>query len=100
MSAAGFNLKPLGDKVIVEVLEASDKSKGGIVLPDTAKEKPQEAKVLAVGLGKTLPNGKVVPPEMKAGDQILFGKYSGSEVKLNGREFLIINQDDVLALIK
>ena len=95
-----MNLKPLGGKIIVEVLEARDKTKGGIVLPDTAQEKPQEAKVLAVGSGKVLPNGKVIPPEVRAGDVVLFGKYSGSEVKLNGKEYLIINHDDVLAVIK
>ena len=95
-----MNLKPLGDKVIVEVLGAKDRTKGGIVLPDTAQEKPQEAKVLAVGSGKVLPNGKVIPPELKVGDTVLFGKYSGNEVKLEGKEFLIINQDDVLAVIK
>ncbi len=95
-----MNLKPLGDKVIVEVLDAKDKSSGGIILPDNAKEKPQEAKVLAVGSGKVLGNGKVVPPELKAGDTVLFGKYSGNEVKLDGKEFLIILQDDVLAVIK
>ena len=95
-----MNLKPLGDKVIVEVLDAKEKSSGGIILPDNAQEKPQEAKVLAVGSGKTLGNGKVVPPELKAGDTVLFGKYSGNEVKLDGKEFLIIQQDDVLAVIK
>ena len=95
-----MNLKPLGEKVIVEVLEARDKTKGGIVLPDSAKEKPQEAKILAVGSGKVLPNGKVIPPEVKVGDVVLFGKYSGSEIKMNGKEYLIIGQDDVLAVIK
>ena len=95
-----MNLKPLGDKVIVEVLGAKDRTKGGIVVPDSAKEKPQEAKVLAVGSGKVLPSGKVIPPELKVGDTVLFGKYSGNEVKLDGKEFLIINQDDVLAVIK
>ena len=95
-----MNLKPLGEKVIVEVLGASDRTKGGIILPDTAKEKPQEAKVIAVGSGKILNNGKVVPPEVKTGDTILFGKYSGNEVKVNGKEFLIINQDDILAVIR
>ena len=95
-----MNLKPLGDKVIVEVLDAKDKTSGGIILPDSAQEKPQEAKVLAVGSGKLLRNGKVVPPEMKTGDTVLFGKYSGNEVKLDGKEYLIINQDDVLAVIK
>ncbi|MBI1952560.1 MAG: co-chaperone GroES [Candidatus Omnitrophica bacterium] len=95
-----MNLKPLGDKIIVEVLQAGDRTKGGIILPDTAKEKPQEAKVLAVGSGKVLGNGKVVAPEMKVGDTILFGKYSGNEVKVDGKELLIINQDDVLAVIR
>ena len=95
-----MNLKPLGDKVIVEVLGAKDKSSGGIILPDNAREKPQEAKVLAVGSGKVLGNGKVVPPELKAGDTVLFGKYSGNEIKRDGKEFLIIQQDDVLAVIK
>ena len=95
-----MNLKPLGDKVIVEVLGAKDRTKGGIILPDTAKEKPQEAKVISVGSGKVLANGKVVPPDVKTGDTVLFGKYSGSEVKVNGKEYLIINQDDILAVIK
>ena len=95
-----MNLKPLGDKVIVEVLGAKDKSSGGIILPDNAQEKPQEAKVLAVGSGKTLGNGKVVPPELKAGDTVLFGKYSGNEIKRDGKELLIIQQDDVLAVVK
>ena len=95
-----MNLKPLGDKIIVEVLGAKDKTRGGIILPDSAKEKPQEAKVVSTGSGKTLPNGKVVPPEVKTGDTIVFGKYSGSEVKVGGKEYLIINQDDILAVIK
>ncbi len=95
-----MNRKPLGDKVIVEVLGAKEKSTGGIFLPDSAQEKPQEAKVLAVGSGKVLPNGKVAPPEVREGDKVLFGKYSGSEIKLDGKEYLIINQDDVLAVIK
>ena len=95
-----MNLKPLGDKVIVEVLSAEDKTKGGIILPDTAKEKPQEAKVIAVGSGKTLENGKVVAPEVKAGDIVIFGKYSGSEVKVDDKEYLIIDADDILAIVK
>ncbi|MBI3317607.1 MAG: co-chaperone GroES [Candidatus Omnitrophica bacterium] len=99
-TAVAATLRPLADKVIVEVLEASDRTKGGIVLPDSAQEKPQEAKVIAVGSGKVLPSGKVVPPDVKAGDKVLFGKYSGSEVKIDGRELLIINQDDILAVIK
>ena len=95
-----MNVKPLGDKIIVEVFGAKDKTQGGIILPDSAKEKPQEAKVLSVGSGKLLPSGKVVPPDVKAGDTVLFGKYSGSEVKLDGKEYLIIGQEDVLAVIK
>ena len=95
-----MNLKPLGDKVIVEILKAEEKTKGGIILPDTAKEKPQEAKVIAVGSGKTLENGKVVAPEVKAGDIVIFGKYSGSEVKVEDKEYLIIDADDILAIVK
>ena len=95
-----MNLKPLGEKVIVEVLNAQDKTKGGIILPDSAKEKPQEAKVVSTGSGKTLPSGKTVPPDVKAGDTVIFGKYSGNEVKVNGKEYLIINSDDILAVIK
>ena len=95
-----MNLKPLADKVIVEVLGAKDRTKGGIILPDSAKEKPQEAKVIAVGSGKVLSNGKVIPPDVKTGDTVLFGKYSGNEVKVDGKEYLIINQDDILAVIK
>ena len=95
-----MNLKPLGGKVIVEILKAEEKTKGGIILPDTAKEKPQEAKVIAVGSGKTLENGKVVAPDVKTGDIIIFGKYSGSEVKVDDREYLIIDADDILEIVK
>lgn len=95
-----MNLKPIGDKIIVEILKAEERTKGGIIIPDTAKEKPQEAKVVAVGSGKTLKNGKVVPPEVKAGDIIIFGKYSGSEVKVDDKEYLIIESDDILAIVK
>lgn len=95
-----MKLKPLEDKVIIEVLKAQDKTKGGIILPDTAKEKPQEGKVVAVGDGKTLPNGKVVKPEVKAGDKILFAKYSGNEIKIDDKDCLIIEADDILAVIE
>jgi len=95
-----MNLKPIGDKVIIEVLEAEEKTAGGIVLPDTAKEKPQEGKVIAVGEGKVLSNGKIVPPTVKPGDRILFGKYSGNEIKLEESEYLIVNEDDILAILK
>ena len=95
-----MDIKPLGDKIIVEVLAEQDITKGGIILPDSAQEKPQEAKVKAVGKGKLLTNGKVIPADFKTGDTILFGKYSGSEVKLGDKEYLILGQDDVLAVIK
>ncbi len=95
-----MNLKPLADKVIVEILDAEEKTKGGIVLPDTAKEKPQQGKVIAVGNGKTLPNGKVVPPSVKPGDRIIFGKYSGNEVEVDENEYLIVNEEDILAIVK
>lgn len=95
-----MELKPIGDKVIIEVLEALEKTKSGIILPDTAKEKPQEGKVIAVGTGKTLASGKVVPPDVKPGDKIIFGKYSGSEIKLEDKEYLIMDADDILAVVK
>ena len=94
-----MNLKPLGDKVIVELLEARGMTKGGLILPDSAKEKPQEGKIVAVGKGKTLSNGKVVPPTVKTGDKILFAKYSGSEVQVDGKDWLIMNEDDILAIL-
>ena len=100
MKELPMNLKPLGDKVIVEILDAEEKTKGGIVLPDTAKEKPQEGKVIAVGTGKTLSNGKIVSPSVKPGDRIIFGKYSGNEVEVEDHEYLIVNEDDILAVVK
>ena len=95
-----MNLKPIGDKIIVEILDAEEKTKGGIVIPDTAKEKPQQGKVIAVGNGKTLSNGKVVPPSVKPGDRIIFGKYSGNEVAVEESEYLIVNEEDILAIVK
>lgn len=96
-----MELKPLGDRVIVKPLEADEKTKGGIVLPDTAKEKPQEGKIVAVGKGKVLENGNVHPPEVKVGDKVLYGKYSGSEVATkDGEELLIMREEDILAIIK
>jgi len=93
-------IQPLGDRVLIEVLEAEEKTKGGIVLPDTAKEKPQEAKVVAVGKGKSAENGKVTPLEVKIGDKILFGKYSGTDITIGGDEYMIIKEEDILAVIK
>lgn len=95
-----MKIQPLGDRVLIEVLEAREKTKGGIVLPETAKEKPQEGKVIAVGKGRIGDDGKIIPPEVKAGDKILFGKYSGTEVIVDEEEYLIIKEEDILAIIK
>ncbi|UCD55329.1 MAG: co-chaperone GroES [Candidatus Omnitrophota bacterium] len=95
-----MKIQPLGDRILVEVLEAKDRTKGGIVLPDTAKEKPQEAKVIAVGKGKVSEDGKNIPLEVQAGDKILFGKYSGTEITADDKEYLILKEEDVLAIIK
>lgn len=95
-----MKIQPLGDRVVIEVLEAKEKTKGGIVLPDTAKEKPQEGKVVAVGKGKVSDDGKVIPPEVKAGDKILYGKYSGTEVIIDETEYLIMKEEDILAIVK
>jgi len=94
-------IKPLADRIVVKALEAEEKTKGGIVLPDTAKEKPQEGKVVAVGKGKVTDDGKVIPLELKAGDRILYGKYSGTEITTKeGEEYLIMKEEDVFAIVK
>jgi len=93
-------LKPLGDRLIVKATEAEEKTAGGIVLPDTAKEKPQMGEVIAVGPGKLLDNGKTVPMDVKVGDRIYFAKYGGTEVKLGAEEYIILRQDDVLAVVE
>jgi chaperonin GroES len=92
--------RPLGDRVLVRRIKEEEKTKGGIIIPDTAKEKPQEGKVVAVGKGKHSEDGKLIPVEVKAGDKILFGKYSGSEVKLDGDEHVILREDDILGIIE
>lgn len=92
-------LKPLGDRIVIELVESEEKSAFGIVLPDTAKEKPQEGKVLAVGTGRVLDNGTRVELDVKEGDKIIFSKYSGTEVKYQGNEYLILRESDVLAII-
>lgn len=92
-------LKPLGDRVIVQAKSAEEVSSGGIILPDTAKEKPQEGEVVAVGPGKTLDNGKTAPVEVKVGDKVIYSKYGGTEVKLEGQEYIILRQDDILAIV-
>lgn len=93
-------IQPLGDRVIVQPLEAEEVTKGGIILPDTAKEKQQEGKVIAVGKGKVLESGKVEPVEVKVGDRVIYGKYSGTEVKIDNEEYLIVREEDVLAIVK
>jgi chaperonin GroES len=93
------NLKPLGDRVVIEHVEQNDKSSGGIFLPDTAKEKPQEGIIRAVGPGRTNDDLKTVPMNVKVGDRVIYSKYSGSEVKIDGTEYLIVSEKDVLAVV-
>ena len=95
-----MKFRPLYDRILVERVESEEKTKGGIIVPDTAKEKPQKGKVIAVGHGKRLEDGKLIPLEVKAGDTILFGKYSGSEIKVEGIEYFIMKEDDVLGLVE
>ena len=95
-----MNIRPLHDRIIVQRLEEGEQKVGGIIIPDTAKEKPQEGKVIAVGNGKVSDEGKKIPLDVKAGDKILFGKYSGSEVKIDDEEYLIMREEDVLAIIE
>ena len=94
-----MKMKPLDDRVVVKPLEAEEVKKGGIIIPDTAKEKPQEGEVVAVGPGRMSDTGKRIPVEVKKGDRILFGKYSGTEVTVNGKEYLIMRESDILAII-
>jgi chaperonin GroES len=95
-----MKVKPLQDRLIVKRIEEEEKTKGGIIIPDAAKEKPQEGRVVAVGDGKLLENGQKAPLSVKAGDKVLFGKYSGTEIKIDGDEHLILREDDVLAIIE
>ncbi|MDD3473235.1 MAG: co-chaperone GroES [Syntrophaceae bacterium] len=95
-----MKFRPLYDRILVERVESEEVTKGGIILPDTAKEKPQQGKIIAVGHGRRLEDGKVIPLELKAGDTVLFGKYSGSEIKIEGVEYLIMKEDDVLGLVE
>ena len=93
-----MNLRPLGDRLVVEHVEQAEKSAGGVFLPDTAKEKPQEGKVLAVGSGRTLDSGTKLAMDVKVGDKVIYSKYSGSEIKVDGKDYLIISEKDVLAI--
>ena len=94
-----MTVRPLHDRIIVERIEEGEQKVGGIIIPDTAKEKPQQGRVIAVGKGKTRDDGSVIPLDVKAGDTILFGKYSGQEIKIDGREYLIMREDEVLAVL-
>ena len=95
-----MKITPIGDRILVEVLDAEEITKGGIVLPDTAKEKPQKGKVLAVGKGKMLDDGKISPLEVKEGDLVIFGKYSGTELKIDDKTLLMMREEDILGILK
>lgn len=95
-----MNVKPLGDKILIKRQEAESKTSGGIVLPDTAKEKPKEGKVVALGDGRITGSGDKVKPQVKKGDRVLFASYAGTEVQINGDEYLLMSQDDILAVIE
>ena len=92
-------IQPLGDRVLVQPIEQKEVKKGGIIIPDTAKEKPQEGKIIAAGKGKLTDEGKVIPMDVKPGDRVLYGKYSGSEIKLDGEDYLIMHQEDILGIL-
>ena len=95
-----MKVRPLHDRVIVKRIEEEDKTKGGIIIPDTAKEKPIEGKIVAAGNGKVLENGSKVPLEVKKGDRVLFGKYAGTDIKIDGEEHLIMREDDIIAIME
>jgi chaperonin GroES len=95
-----MKIRPLYDRIMVKRIEEKETVQGGIIIPDTAKEKPQEGEVVAVGQGKRLEDGKIVPLDVKVGDRILFGKYSGSDIKLDGEEYMIMREDEVLGVIE
>ena len=99
-TAAAVRIRPLHDRVIVQRLEEGEQKIGGIIIPDTAKEKPQQGKVIAVGKGKVEKDGKVTPLDVKAGDTVLFGKYAGQEIKIDGNEYLIVREEEVLGVIE
>lgn len=99
-TATKINIQPLGDRLIVKAVEPKEVKKGGIIIPETAKEKPQEGEVLAVGKGRIADDGKVIAMEVKAGDRVLYGKYSGTEIKINDEEYLIMREEDVLGIVK
>ncbi|HOJ15610.1 MAG: co-chaperone GroES [Caldisericia bacterium] len=94
-----INIRPLGDRVVIKPMEAEETTKGGIILPDTAKEKPQKGKVLAVGSGRILDNGTRVPVDVREGDTVIFSKYGGTEIKLDGEDYLVVSERDILAVL-
>lgn len=98
-TAKTTHLKPLGDRVLVKPLPGEEVTRGGVILPDTAKEKPQQGEVVAIGSGKILENGQKVPMEVKIGDAVLYGKYSGTEIKLDGEEYLIVKENELFGII-
>ncbi|PLX82479.1 MAG: co-chaperone GroES [Desulfuromonas sp.] len=95
-----MNIRPLHDRIIVERIEEEATTAGGLIIPDTAKEKPQEGKIIAVGKGKKTEDGKSIPLDVKVDDKILFGKYAGTEIKIDGKEFLMMREDDVMAVVE
>lgn len=95
-----IKIQPLGDRVLVKAVELKEQKRGGIIIPDSAKEKPQEGLIVAAGKGKTTDEGKVIPLDVKVGDKVLYGKYSGSEIKLDDEEYMIMHQDDILGILK
>ena len=99
-AATAIKLRPLGDRVLVKPIEKKDEIRSGLIIPDTAKEKPQEGEIIAAGKGKVSEDGKLIPMDVKAGDKILYGKYSGTEIKVEGQEYLIMHQEDILGLLE
>ncbi|MCF7887282.1 MAG: co-chaperone GroES [Candidatus Omnitrophica bacterium] len=94
-----MKVKPLGDRILIKQVEAEEKTAGGIVIPDTAKEKPQQAKIVAVGEGKKKEDGSVIPLSVKEGDRVLYGKYSGTEISIEGEDYLIVKEEDILGIV-
>ena len=99
MAKADLNVRPLHDRILVKRMSEDDKTSGGIIIPDTAKEKPQKGEIVATGKGRILEDGKTLPLEVKAGDKVLFSKYSGTELKLNGFEYLMMREEDILGIL-
>ena len=95
-----MNIRPLQDRIIVERIEEETKTAGGLIIPDTAKEKPQQGKIIAVGNGKKTEDGKVIPLDVKVGDKVLFGKYAGTEIKVEGKEYMMMREDDILGVVE